>query len=184
MFATKSSTVQRAKLRFDWREGLLHSRDVPARDVDAYGFALSWHEEWRVKCHLDPSRQSAGQLEVGKTAKACSRFGHERKARWAVGPKARAVRLSQHGRLSHTKARRHEGEGCWMLNVGCAWDAIGRGLALGKTPPRRGNGSNFEGLGGEDASATGDTLPPLVDCRFFRQNLRLRRRGLTELVLC
>jgi len=79
-----------------------------------------------------------------------------------------------------------------MLNVGWAWDAVGRGLALGKTPPRWGNGSNFEGLGGEDASATGGemkfeknlTLPPLVDCRFFRQNLRLRRRGLTELELC
>jgi hypothetical protein len=65
MFATKSPTVQRARLRFDWREDLLHSRDVPARDVDAYGFALSWYEEWRVKRHLDPSRESAGQLEDG-----------------------------------------------------------------------------------------------------------------------
>jgi integron integrase len=61
MFATKSPTVQRARLRFDWREDLLHSRDVPARDVDAYGFALSWYEEWRVKRHLDPGRESAGQ---------------------------------------------------------------------------------------------------------------------------
>jgi hypothetical protein len=43
-----------------------------------------------------------------------------------------------------------------MLDVGWAWDAVGRGLALGKTPPRWGNGSNFEGLGGEDASATGE----------------------------
>ena len=86
----------------------------------------------------------------------------------------------------------HEGTKTRRRDVGCAWDAVGRGLALGKTPPRWGNGSNFEGLGGEDASATGGemkfeknlTLPPLVDCRFFRQNLRLRRRGLTELGLC
>jgi len=70
-------------------------------------------------------------MEDGKTVKACSRFGHERKARWPVGPKARAARLSQHGKGgrilillrslsfegqvldvglgSHTKARRHEG---------------------------------------------------------------------------
>ncbi|MEN9992009.1 MAG: hypothetical protein RLZZ224_1711 [Verrucomicrobiota bacterium] len=46
--------------------------------------------------------------DVGKTAKACSRFGHELSG-WPVGPKARAARLSQHGRWSHTKTRRHEG---------------------------------------------------------------------------
>jgi hypothetical protein len=85
------------------------------------------------------------KTEDGKTARACSRFGHERIARWPEGPKARAARLSQHGRLSHTKTRRHEGG---LLDVGWAWDAVGRGLALGKTPPRWGDGSNFEGLGG------------------------------------
>jgi hypothetical protein len=34
------------------------------------------------------------EMGDGKTAKVCSRFGHERKARWPVGPKARAARLS------------------------------------------------------------------------------------------
>jgi hypothetical protein len=72
------------------------------------------------------------EMGDGKTAKACSRFGHERKARWPVGPKARAARLSQHGRLSHTKARRHEGtktrrrkmeDGRWKMGDGdfCFW---------------------------------------------------------------
>jgi hypothetical protein len=44
-------------------------------------------------------------------------------AKWPVGPKARAARLSQHGRWSHTKARRHEGGEMgrnfefWILDV-------------------------------------------------------------------
>ena len=37
-----------------------------SRDVDAYGFALSWYEEWRAKRDLDPGRESAGQLEDGR----------------------------------------------------------------------------------------------------------------------
>ena len=57
--ATDTGTC--AERRFDWREDLLHSRDVNARDVDAYGFALSWYEEWRVKRRLVPGRESAGQ---------------------------------------------------------------------------------------------------------------------------
>ena len=56
----QDSTLQ-GKSRFDWREDLLHSRDVKARDVDAYGFALSWYEEWRVKRALAPGRESAEQ---------------------------------------------------------------------------------------------------------------------------
>ena len=57
----RQDSTRHGKSRFDWREDLLHSRDVKARDVDAYGFALSWYEEWRVKRSLDPGRESARQ---------------------------------------------------------------------------------------------------------------------------
>lgn len=58
---TTSCSERQKRPRFDWREDLLHSRDVNARDGEAYGFVLSWYEEWRVKRNLLPGRESAGQ---------------------------------------------------------------------------------------------------------------------------
>jgi hypothetical protein len=60
------STV--CKRRFDWREDLANSRDLSRRESDAYGYVLSWIEDWRVKMDLAAGRGAAKRwwLEVAK----------------------------------------------------------------------------------------------------------------------
>lgn len=54
--------------RFDWRQDLLHSRDLSHREVEAYGYVLSWIEDWRLKKELPAGREAAKRwwLEVAK----------------------------------------------------------------------------------------------------------------------
>ena len=40
---------------FDWRKDLEASRDLMRRDMDAYGYVLSWIEDWSRK-GLRPTR--------------------------------------------------------------------------------------------------------------------------------
>ncbi len=46
------------KLQFDWRKDLEASRDLMRRDMDAYGYVLSWIEDWRVQRDLPPGRET------------------------------------------------------------------------------------------------------------------------------
>ena len=46
------------KLQFDWRKDLEASRDLMRRDMDAYGYVLSWIENWRVQRDLPPGRET------------------------------------------------------------------------------------------------------------------------------
>ena len=45
--------------RFDWREDLACSRDLTKREVDGFGYVLSWIEDWRVKKDLPAGRAAA-----------------------------------------------------------------------------------------------------------------------------
>lgn len=60
------STVR--KKRLDWREDLANSRDLTRREIDGYGYVLSWIEDWRVKKDLVAGREAAKRwwLEVAK----------------------------------------------------------------------------------------------------------------------
>ncbi len=46
------------KVQFDWRKDLEASRDLMRRDIDAYGYVLSWIEDWRVQRDLPPGRDA------------------------------------------------------------------------------------------------------------------------------
>ncbi|MGJ8633806.1 MAG: integron integrase [Luteolibacter sp.] len=47
------------KQRFDWREDLAAARDIPRREIDAYGYVLGWLESFRVRRDLPPGREAA-----------------------------------------------------------------------------------------------------------------------------
>jgi integron integrase len=66
MNSDTNSTVH--KKRFDWREDLANSRDLSKREIDAYGYVLSWIEDWRVRKDLVAGREAAKRwwLEVAK----------------------------------------------------------------------------------------------------------------------
>jgi len=63
----KESPVRR--IRFDWREDLSKSRDLGHREIDAYGYVLSWIEKWRIERDLPAGRDATKRwwLEVAKT---------------------------------------------------------------------------------------------------------------------
>ena len=42
-----------------WREDLMNSRDLSARDIEAYGFFVSWYDEWRMSRGLALGESSA-----------------------------------------------------------------------------------------------------------------------------
>ena len=46
------------RVQFDWRKDLEASRDLMRRDIDAYGYVLSWIEDWRVQRDLPPGREA------------------------------------------------------------------------------------------------------------------------------
>ena len=48
-----------AILRADWREDLLRSRDLRAREISAYSFFVGWYDSWRVSKGLKLERDSA-----------------------------------------------------------------------------------------------------------------------------
>ena len=54
--------------RYDWREDLASSRDLTNREIDAYGYVLSWIEDWRVRKDLPAGRETAKRwwVEVAK----------------------------------------------------------------------------------------------------------------------
>lgn len=56
------------KKRYSWREDLSCSRDLSPREIDAYGYVLSWIEDWRVKNDLPAGREAAKRwwVEVGR----------------------------------------------------------------------------------------------------------------------
>jgi hypothetical protein len=66
MITCETSSI--CKKRHDWREDLVKSRDLSRREVEAYGYVLSWLDDWRVKKNLAVGREAARQwwLEVAK----------------------------------------------------------------------------------------------------------------------
>ena len=46
------------RVQFDWRKDLEASRDLMRRDIDAYGYVLSWIEDWRVQREMPPGRET------------------------------------------------------------------------------------------------------------------------------
>ena len=45
-----------------WGDDLLNSRDLTKREVEAYGFLISWLDEWRVQKSLPMNREAAKHL--------------------------------------------------------------------------------------------------------------------------
>ena len=45
--------------RYDWREDLSKSRNLHAREQEAFGYVLGWLEDWRQKRSLPAGRDSA-----------------------------------------------------------------------------------------------------------------------------
>ena len=60
MSSVQMNEVQAPKScsRFDWREDLAASRDLKGREIEAYGYVLSWIEDWRVQRGLVPGREA------------------------------------------------------------------------------------------------------------------------------
>ena len=46
------------RVDFDWRKDLEASRTLVWREVDAYGYILSWIEKWRMERGLPPGREA------------------------------------------------------------------------------------------------------------------------------
>lgn len=53
-----SVTTAKAE-KFNWRDDLAASRDLSRNDILAFGFVVSWFEDWRVRMDLPPGRESA-----------------------------------------------------------------------------------------------------------------------------
>jgi hypothetical protein len=45
--------------RYDWREDLSKSRNLHAREQEAFGYVLGWLEDWRQKRSLPAGRDAA-----------------------------------------------------------------------------------------------------------------------------
>lgn len=59
VFMNANSNAEVPKISFDWRADLASSRDLTHREIDAFGYVLSWMEDWRVKKGMPAGREAA-----------------------------------------------------------------------------------------------------------------------------
>jgi hypothetical protein len=141
MNSTATSTGP--KKAFNWREDLSASRDLSRNEVQAFGFAVGWFEDWRVRMKLPPGRESA--REFWKVAVQSKPRQDWQLSQWAVGSGFKEV-----GGEAATKKIRRDVFGNAALErrlTKLARHGILMQVMAGNAP---GAGMGAEGGGGED----------------------------------